>query len=108
PYRRARCTPLPDRIPHPAAIDRLLPDVLSAASALAGIVRRRYPGFELGIDADTPPGTLADRIADRLVADVERRQALLEQPDVKVRLALLHEALLDLLAHLAPPGRAVH
>lgn len=107
-YRRARCTPLPDRMPHPSAIERLLPDVLGAASALAAIVRQKHPSFELGIDAQTPPGILADRVADRLVADVPRRQALLEQPDVKVRLALLNDALLDLLADLAPPGGAVH
>ncbi|MCZ7683646.1 MAG: hypothetical protein M5U28_34685 [Sandaracinaceae bacterium] len=60
------------------------------------------------MDRETPPGIVADRIADRLIADVARRQALLEQPDVKVRLALLHEALLDLLAGLAPAGGPVH
>lgn len=107
-YRRARCTPLPDRVPHPAAVERMLPDVLGAASALATIVRQRHPRFELGVDRETPPGIVADRIADRLIADVARRQALLEQPDVKVRLALLHEALLDLLAGLAPAGGPVH
>ncbi len=107
-YRRARCTPLPDRMPHLGPIDRLLPDVLSAASALVAVVRQRYPSFELGLDAETPPGIAADRIADRLVADVERRQALLEQADVKVRLALLHDALLETLANLAPPSGTVH
>lgn len=108
PYRRARCTPLPDRIPHPAAVERLLPDVLGAASALAAIVRQRHPSFELGLDRGTPPGILADRVADRLIADVARRQALLEEPDVKVRLARLHDALLELLASLSPSGGPVH
>lgn len=108
PYRRARATPIPDRIPHREAVERLVPEVLNTASAVAAIVRQQHPRFELGLDRDTAPGVLADRVADRLIADVERRQALLAQADVKVRLALLHDALLELLAQLAPRGGQLH
>lgn len=100
PYRRARATVLPDRMPHVEPIERMLPDVLGAASAIAAILRRQHPKFELGVDATTAPGLIADRLADRLVADIDRRQALLEQTDVKVRLALLHDTLLELYATL--------
>lgn len=108
PYRRARATPLVDRIPHREAVDALVPEVLATASAVAAIVRRRHPRFELGVDAQTPPGVLADRIADRLVADPMRRQALLEQADVKVRLALLRDALVETLAAIGPRSGDVH
>ena len=108
PYRRARATPLFDRNPHPDAAERLLTDVLGAASSVAAIVRQKHPRFELGADPRMPPGFIADRIADRLVADPARRQALLEQPDVKVRLALLHDALLDMLATIRPPSGRLH
>ncbi len=108
PYRVARATPVPDRIPQLEPVERLVPDVLSAASAVVSIVRRRHPDLDLGVDRDTAPGVLADRIADRLIADLDRRQALLDQADVKVRLALVHDALLDLLARLAPAGGPVH
>jgi Lon protease-like protein len=102
PYRRARATPIPERIPHPDAVERLVPTVMTAASSIAGQVRRHHPDFELGVDATTMPGVLADRVADRLIADVERRQELLEQADVKVRLALLGDWLLELYAMIAP------
>jgi Lon protease-like protein len=107
-YRRARATVLPDRAPHPGAVDRVLSDVLGTVSAVSGLVRQRHPEFDLGLDPRFSPGVIADRIADRMVADVERRQALLEQPDVKVRLALLNETLLELLASLAPSSGALH
>jgi Lon protease-like protein len=102
PYRLARATPLPDRVPHLEPVERLVPAVLNTASAVTAILRRRHPELHLGVDHDSAPGVLADRVADRLIADVAQRQALLEQPDVKVRLALLNDALLELLARLAP------
>lgn len=107
-FRRARATPLPDRISHPEALEALVPDVLRTAQAISALIRQRHPELTLGVDASTPPGALADRLADRLVADPERRQALIEQPDVKVRLALLQEALLDVLATLGRSGGALH
>jgi Lon protease-like protein len=108
PYRRARATVLADRIPHDDAVERVLTEVLGTASAVTTLVRQRHPDFDLGLDPRFSPGVIADRIADRLVADMERRQALLEQLDVKVRLATLNEILLDLLAALAPRSTALH
>ena len=103
-YRRALATPTPDRIAHPEAIDKLVLPVLATAASVTALVRQRIPTFELGVDASTPPGVLADKIADRLVPEMDRRQALLEAVDVKRRLALAHEALVDLLARMREGG----
>lgn len=99
-YRRAAARPLPDRIPHPDAVEKLRAPVLTAASSVVSLVRERYPDFQLGVDAHTPPGLLADRIADRLVSSPASRQRLLEVSDVEARLALVQDALYDLLAEL--------
>lgn len=101
PYRRARATVIPDRIPHLDPVQKLVPEVLAAASSVASIVRKRHPDFELGVDTSSPASLFADRIADRLISDVAKRQAILEQGDVKVRLSMIHDALLDLLATLS-------
>ncbi|MBZ0115873.1 MAG: LON peptidase substrate-binding domain-containing protein [Sandaracinaceae bacterium] len=100
PYRRARATIVADRMPHADAVQRALTPLVATASAIAGRVRERYPAFDLGISASTPSTLVADRIADRLIADPETRQALLEQADLKVRLALLQDALAELIATL--------
>lgn len=103
-FRRARATVLEDRVPHPSAVEALRSPVLATAAAVATLVRERLPEFSLGVDAHTPSGLLADRIADRLVADPERRQRLLEELDVKVRLAMAQDALYELLAQLRSQG----
>lgn len=103
-YRRARATRLEDRVTHPEAIPKLVTPVMATASSVVALVRERYPDFHLGIDASTPPGVLADRIADRLVSEPETRQQLLEAVDVKVRLARVHDALVDMLAQLRGSG----
>ena len=109
-YRRARATVLEDRAPHAAAVEALRTPVLAAAASVVTLVRERHPDFSLGVDADTPPGLVADRIADRLIADPARRQQLLEALDVKVRLALVQEALYELLVRLRAEsgGGALH
>lgn len=103
-YRRARAESLPDRLPHLDAIDGRVTPVLGTAATVVALVRERYPDFSLGVEAQTPPGVIADRIADRLVAEPEARQRLLEAIDVKVRLALVHDALVDLMATLRAEG----
>jgi Lon protease-like protein len=103
-YRRARAESLPDRLPHLDAIERHLTPLLGTAATVVALVRERYPDFSLGVEAATPPTVIADRIADRLVADPEARQRLLEATDVKVRLALVHDALVDLMATLRSQG----
>jgi Lon protease-like protein len=99
-YRRARATVIADRIPHEDAVMRLIPSLLSTASSIATRVRERHPDFDLGVDAKTPPGLIADRIADRLVANIDERQRLLAQADVKVRIAALQDVLFSLLAQI--------
>lgn len=112
PYRRAQAKVLPDRNEDSEATLALLTSVLGAAAGVVGLVRQRHPDFGLGIDPNTPPGRVADMIADRTIADVDLRQRLLEQCDVKVRLALVQDALMDALIQLreAPQDsdRTVH
>lgn len=103
-YRRARAEVCPDRDHDRSGISHLLPTVLSMASTLAALVRQRHPEFDLGIEKDTAPGVIADILADRMVGDIERRQRLLEQRDVKVRLALLQESLSELMAQVPSQG----
>ncbi len=109
-YRLARAVPLEDRIPHPDAVERLRPSVLATAASITALVRESHPDFELGIDAAMSASALADRLADRLVPEPDRRQQILEATDVKVRLALVSDAMIDLLAHLRARGAggAVH
>lgn len=103
-YRVARATSLEDRVPHPGAVQRELTPVLATASSLMTLIKKAHPSFELGLDEELTPGAVADRIADRLVADPELRQRLLEQLDVKVRLALVHEAMIEVVAQLRTQG----
>ena len=67
-------------------------------------MRESHPEFELGLDASMPASALADRLADQLVADPGRRQQILEAADVKVRMALVSDALVELLAQLRARG----
>ena len=106
-FRRAQATVLSDRIPHLDAVERQVPSLMATASTVVSRIRVRFPEFTLGIDADTAPSQLADRIADRLVSEPESRQRLLEALDVKVRLALVLDELLELLVNL-PSGTELH
>ena len=101
-FRMAKATVLPDRVPE--AVGRALPSVLATASSVVTLIRERYPDFTLDVGAGTPPGLVADRIADRLVSEPEARQRLLEALDVKVRLHHVADELVDLLAHLRAEG----
>ncbi len=103
-FRVATATPIPDRAPHPDAVQRELTGVLATAAALGALLRERHPDFELGLGPGLSPGAVADRIADRVMADTDARQRLLETADVKVRLALAHEAMVELTALLRAQG----
>jgi uncharacterized protein len=103
-YRVAAATRLQDRAPHPDAVARGLTPVLATAATMMSMIRERHPDFELGLDAGLSPSQVADRIADRLVADPDVRQRLLETLDVKVRLAQVHEVMIELTATLRSKG----
>ncbi|MCB9598267.1 MAG: LON peptidase substrate-binding domain-containing protein, partial [Sandaracinaceae bacterium] len=99
-YRRASAVALEDRVPHPDAVEALRPRVLATAASVAALVRESHPDFELGLEPAMPASVLADRLADRLVAEPARRQQILEAADVKVRLALVEDAMVDLLMQI--------
>jgi ATP-dependent Lon protease len=63
--------------------------LLSTASMVAAAVRRRHPDFNLGIAQDDPPHQVADTLADRLLAEAEARQDLLDTLDVCERIKKL-------------------
>jgi Lon protease-like protein len=101
PYRRAKSTVLEDRgaVGHDA-----LTTLLGCASSVSTFVRRAHPDFDLGIDASDPEGQVLDTIADRLIADVDVRQAALEAIDLSGRARIVTQALTDLLGELGSDG----
>jgi len=103
-YRRASAEPIEDRVSHPKVVQRMRPQVLATAASVASVVREEHPEFELGLGEGLSAGELADRLADRLVPDAEMRQHLLETADVKVRLHMVHDAMVELLAQLRARG----
>jgi Lon protease-like protein len=108
-YRRARGELLEDRITHPEHLNALRTTLLASASNVVTLIRQRHPGFTLGLEPDMPPGLLADVIADRLVAEPDARQRILEQLDVKVRLNHVQDAVMDLLVQVgAQEGGQLH
>ena len=78
--------------------------MLATASAMLMLIRERHPEFSLGLDEQNSASAVADRIADRVVADPDLRQRLLETTDVKVRLALVHDVLVEATAALRAQG----
>lgn len=102
-YRTARAEVLAE----PAAPHLNVQVALSLATQIATRVRKHEPRFELDLPAKAvPPGALCDRLANRLVRDTAKRQALLEALDPAVRLALLEGALAELLNELGSIGGA--
>jgi len=101
PYRRARAE---------ALIDPLAPDVPEAdiralfacASQVAGRIQHQHPEFSLGVAPVDPPGSIADTIADRLIADYHLRQEVLECVDVVARVGRVTEVVGELLARITP------
>jgi hypothetical protein len=73
---------------------------MSTASLVGAIVRRSHPNFGLGVQPDDPPHHVVDTLADRLIADPDERQDLLETLDVHERLRKLTSYVATLLGTL--------
>lgn len=107
-YRKVRCTPLPE----PLGVKGQVPTaeraaLLSMASLLLRALRARSPVVAFEPPPDLETGRLAWRVADKLVADPLRRQAILEASSVRERVALTTVALADVLGQIGglPPSR---
>lgn len=100
PFRRAAIELLDgrrnnDRVPRDA-----LTTLMSTASLVGAIVRKSHPNFGLGVQPDDPPHHVVDTLADRLIADPDERQDLLETLDVLERLKKLTSYVATLLGTL--------
>jgi ATP-dependent Lon protease len=89
PFRRAHVELLDGRRGNERVSRDALTTLLSTASLVARAVRKRHPDFSLGIAADDPPHQVADTLADRLLADAQMRQDVLETLDVPERIQKL-------------------
>ncbi len=104
-YRRARATVLDDL--HPDAVTHEdLVAVHACAASVASLVRKRHSHFDLGVTPEMGPGRALDIIADRLVADPDERQAILEALDLPTRTRRVLDALSSLLIDLSEEHRA--
>lgn len=101
PYRRARAIVVPDRgTEDEAALRRALEPVIATASSLGSLERAAGPRVPSPALEGTP-GEIADRLADRWVRDVARRQEILEASDVGARIEKVGDVLATLLARLS-------
>ncbi len=108
PYRRAAVEVLDGKLHGDRVARDTLTTLLSTASLVATAVRRSHPDFSLGVQPDDPPHQVADTLADRLLADPEARQDVLETLDVPERIRKVTGYLAALLGQLesqhAPRG----
>ncbi len=106
PFRLARAEVLDAR----QGTDRLgrdaLTTLLSTASLVATVVRKQHTDFSLGITPDDPPHQIADTLADRLLADPEARQDVLETLDVPTRIHKLTGHIASVLGQLESQAHA--
>jgi Lon protease-like protein len=86
PYRRASVELLDGKLHTDRVTRDALTTLLSTASLVGTTVRRSHPDFSLGVQPDDPPHQVADTLADRLLADPEVRQDVLETLDVPERI----------------------
>lgn len=98
PFRVARATLLESR--GEVARDDLQA-LLACATQVAQVVRQQHPDFELGAGLDDDAERIVDTIADRFVAPPDERQAILEALDLRERVALVTDAVGELLAMLS-------
>jgi Lon protease-like protein len=103
PYRLARARPLPDRYPDrdpKVLVDRVerlkvfYLRILSEVQKGQGEVAKIFSGVK-------DPGIIVDRIAGAAIADAETRQQALEAVEVAMRLTLVQDHLVGVLARLS-------
>lgn len=103
-YRRARATVLEET--NAAALTHEdLVAVHACASSVASLVRRHHDRFDLGVTPEMGPGRTLDIVADRLIADPEARQSILEAVDLPARMHRVLDALSSLLIELSEEHR---
>jgi uncharacterized protein len=105
-YRRARATVIED-VNADAVKHEDLVAMHACGASVASLVRRKHPSFDLGVTPEMGPGRALDIIADRLVAEPEERQAILEAIDVPTRANRVLDALSSLLVELSEERRAL-
>ncbi len=103
PYRLARCEPIADA-PEARTPSADVSALWACASQVAGVIQREHPEFALGAAPTDPPGAMADAVADRMIADVVKRQEILETLDPAERVRRVMEAIGELLARITPHG----
>jgi ATP-dependent Lon protease len=89
PYRRANAELLDGKLNAERVPREALTTLVSTASLVGTAVRRSHPDFSLGVQPDDPPHQIADTLADRLLADPDARQDILETLDVHERIRKL-------------------
>jgi ATP-dependent Lon protease len=100
PYRRANVELLEGKQNSDRVAREALTTLVSTASLVGTAVRRSHPDFSLGVQPDDPPHQVADTLADRLLADPEARQDILETLDVPERIRKLTGYIAGLLGQL--------
>lgn len=104
PYRRARAELLDLGRGSERCSRDAVTTLISTASRVAALVRRSHPDFSLGIQPDDAPHHVADTLADRLLADPDARQDVLETLDVAERMKKVTGYVASLLAELEFEG----
>ena len=100
PFRLARAELLESRRGAERPSKEALTTLLSTASLVATAVRKQHADFSLGIAPDDPPHQIADTLADRLLADPEARQDILETLDIPLRIQKLTGHIASVLGQL--------
>jgi Lon protease-like protein len=100
PCRRARAELLDGKRGNERVARDTMTTLMSTASLVGAVVRRTHPDFSLGVQPDDPPHHVADTLADRLLADADARQDLLETLDVPERIKKLTSYVAGLLGTL--------
>lgn len=100
PYRRASAATLDGKHGNERVGRDSMTTLMSTASLVGALVRRTHPDFSLGVQPDDPPYHVTDTLADRLLADSDARQDLLETLDVPERVKKLTGYIAGLLGQM--------